>query len=62
MEDIVRQADIVIAAAGQAQLIKGSWLKPGAALIDVGTNPVSDPTKKTGFRCGDNNDAKLRSL
>lgn len=40
MEGIVRQADIVIAAAGQAQLIKGSWLKPGAALIDVGTNPV----------------------
>ena len=40
MADIVRQADIVIAAAGQAQLIKASWLKPGAALIDVGTNPV----------------------
>ena len=50
MEDIVRQADIVIAAAGQAQLIKGSWLKPGAALIDVGTNPMTDPSKKAGFR------------
>ena len=29
MEDVVRQADIVIAAAGQAGLIKGSWIKPG---------------------------------
>jgi 5,10-methylene-tetrahydrofolate dehydrogenase/methenyl tetrahydrofolate cyclohydrolase len=50
MANIVRQADIVIAAAGQPRLIKGSWLKPGASLIDVGTNPVTDPTKKTGFR------------
>ena len=50
MAEIVRQADIVIAAAGQAQLIKGSWLKEGAALIDVGTNPITDETKKAGFR------------
>ena len=50
MEEIVRQADIVIAAAGQAELIKGSWIKPGAAVIDVGTNPVPDPSKKAGFR------------
>ena len=50
MDEIVRQADIVIAAAGQARLIKGSWIKPGASIIDVGTNPLTDPTKKTGFR------------
>ncbi len=50
MAEVVREADIVIAAAGQAELIKGSWLKPGAAVIDVGTNPVDDPTKKAGFR------------
>jgi 5,10-methylene-tetrahydrofolate dehydrogenase/methenyl tetrahydrofolate cyclohydrolase len=36
MSEIVQQADIIIAAAGQAELIKGSWLKPGAVLIDVG--------------------------
>ena len=30
--------------------IKGSWIKPGAAVIDVGTNAVDDPTKKSGYR------------
>lgn len=49
-ESVIREADIVIAAAGQAQLIKGSWIKPGAAVIDVGTNAVDDPTKKSGYR------------
>lgn len=49
-ENIIREADIVIAAAGQATMIKGSWIKPGAAVIDVGTNAVDDPTKKSGYR------------
>lgn len=30
--------------------IKGNWIKPGAAVIDVGTNAVSDPSKKSGYR------------
>jgi hypothetical protein len=29
---------------------QGSWLKPGAVVIDVGTNPVDDPSKKAGYR------------
>ncbi|CAN6460776.1 unnamed protein product [Victoria cruziana] len=49
-ESIVREADIVIAAAGQAMMIKGDWLKPGAAVIDVGTNAVDDPSRKSGYR------------
>ncbi|KAK3007855.1 hypothetical protein RJ639_014584 [Escallonia herrerae] len=49
-ESIIREADIVIAAAGQAMMIKGSWIKPGAAVIDVGTNAVDDPSKKSGYR------------
>ncbi|KAK4441761.1 Bifunctional protein FolD 2 [Sesamum alatum] len=49
-ESIIRNADIVIAAAGQAMMIKGSWIKPGAAVIDVGTNAVDDPSKKSGYR------------
>ncbi|XP_020231782.1 bifunctional protein FolD 2 [Cajanus cajan] len=49
-ESIVREADIVIAAAGQPMMIKGSWIKPGAAVIDVGTNAVDDPTRKSGYR------------
>ncbi|GAA5804519.1 hypothetical protein HPULCUR_010017 [Helicostylum pulchrum] len=50
LEKIVKQADIVIAAAGKAGLIKGDWIKPGAIIIDVGTNAVEDSTKKSGIR------------
>ncbi|MQM06913.1 hypothetical protein Taro_039745 [Colocasia esculenta] len=39
-EEITRQADIVISAAGVANLVRGSWIKPGAIVIDVGINPV----------------------
>ncbi|KAK9282430.1 hypothetical protein L1049_005347 [Liquidambar formosana] len=49
-ESIIREADIIIAAAGQAMMIKGSWIKPGAAVIDVGTNAIDDPSKKSGYR------------
>ncbi|XP_027098433.1 bifunctional protein FolD 2-like [Coffea arabica] len=49
-EKIIREADIVIAAAGQANMIQGSWIKSGAAVIDVGTNAVDDRTKKSGYR------------
>ncbi|MEG3154379.1 bifunctional methylenetetrahydrofolate dehydrogenase/methenyltetrahydrofolate cyclohydrolase FolD [Sphingomonas sp. RB1R13] len=37
---IVRQADIVVAAVGRAEMVKGDWLKPGACVIDVGINRV----------------------
>ncbi len=48
--DIVAQADIVIAAIGQPEFVKGSWLKPGAAVIDVGTNKVDDPAEEKGYK------------
>jgi methylenetetrahydrofolate dehydrogenase (NADP+)/methenyltetrahydrofolate cyclohydrolase len=48
----VRQADIVVAAVGRAEMVKGDWLKPGATVIDVGINRVAgaDPgsTKLVG--------------
>ena len=50
IEDVVREAEIVIAACGQRELIRGSWLRPCAAVIDVGTNAVTDDTKKAGYR------------
>ncbi|XP_026450145.1 bifunctional protein FolD 2-like [Papaver somniferum] len=50
LESIIREADIVISAAGKAHLIKGDWIKPGAAVIDVGTNAVADPSHRTGYR------------
>lgn len=46
----LRQADIVVAAIGRAEMITGDMLKPGAAVIDVGTNSKPDPTKKSGYR------------
>ncbi|KAM1169591.1 hypothetical protein ACFX13_032052 [Malus domestica] len=49
-ESFICEADIVIAAAGQAMMIKGSWIKPGAAVIDVGTNAIDDPSRKSGYR------------
>ncbi|EXB40838.1 Bifunctional protein FolD [Morus notabilis] len=49
-EKAIREADIVIAAAGQPMMIKGSWIKPGAAVIDVGTNAVDDRSRKSGYR------------
>jgi len=45
-----RQADIIIAAIGKAEMIRGDWIKPGAYVIDVGTNRKEDPTKKSGYR------------
>ncbi|WP_374612095.1 bifunctional methylenetetrahydrofolate dehydrogenase/methenyltetrahydrofolate cyclohydrolase FolD [Sphingorhabdus sp.] len=40
----VQQADIVVAAVGRAEMVKGDWLKPGAVVIDVGINRL-DPAK-----------------
>jgi methylenetetrahydrofolate dehydrogenase (NADP+) / methenyltetrahydrofolate cyclohydrolase len=45
---IVRQADILIAAVGRPLMIKGDWIKPGAAVIDVGVNRVPAPDKGEG--------------
>ncbi len=39
---VVAQADIVVAAVGRAQMVKGEWLKPGATVIDVGINRTDD--------------------
>jgi methylenetetrahydrofolate dehydrogenase (NADP+)/methenyltetrahydrofolate cyclohydrolase/formyltetrahydrofolate synthetase len=50
MPEIVQTADVVIIAAGSPELVKGSWLKKDAIVIDVGTNAVKDETKKSGFR------------
>lgn len=46
----VRRADIVIAAIGRPRFVKGEWIKPGAAVIDVGTNVIDDPGHPSGKR------------
>ena len=46
---VCRDGDIVIAAAGRAEMVKSSWIKEGAAVIDVGINAKADPTRKSGM-------------
>lgn len=48
--DFVKNADIVIAAIGQPHFVKADWIKPGAVVIDVGTNKIDDPQDKRGYR------------
>uniref|UniRef100_A0A7S3V0N4 Methenyltetrahydrofolate cyclohydrolase n=1 Tax=Aplanochytrium stocchinoi TaxID=215587 RepID=A0A7S3V0N4_9STRA len=50
MKEIVKQADIVVAAVGRPNYVRGDWLKEGAVVLDVGINSVDDPTKKRGYR------------
>jgi methylenetetrahydrofolate dehydrogenase (NADP+)/methenyltetrahydrofolate cyclohydrolase len=45
LPEIVRRADIVVAAMGKAAFVQADWIKPGAAVIDVGTNTVKDPSE-----------------
>ncbi|CAD5190221.1 unnamed protein product [Musa acuminata subsp. malaccensis] len=49
-EEITSQADIIVSAAGVANLVRGSWIKPGAVVIDVGINPVDDAESPRGYR------------
>ena len=48
LEGKVRQADLVVAAAGKAGLVQGDWIKPGAIVVDIGINRLAD-----GSICGD---------
>ncbi len=45
---IARTADILVAAVGRAQMVKGDWVKPGAIVIDVGINRIPAPEKGEG--------------
>uniref|UniRef100_A0A8B9ZJT9 C-1-tetrahydrofolate synthase, cytoplasmic n=1 Tax=Anas platyrhynchos TaxID=8839 RepID=A0A8B9ZJT9_ANAPL len=46
----VGKADILVVAAGKAEMVKGEWIKPGAIVIDCGINHVPDSTKASGKR------------
>ncbi len=43
LPEVVRRADIVVAAVGRPQMVQGSWIKPGATVIDVGINRIDKP-------------------
>jgi methylenetetrahydrofolate dehydrogenase (NADP+)/methenyltetrahydrofolate cyclohydrolase len=48
LPDVVRAADIVVAAVGRPEMIKGDWIKPGATVIDVGINRLPAPERGEG--------------
>ncbi|MCX6583794.1 MAG: bifunctional methylenetetrahydrofolate dehydrogenase/methenyltetrahydrofolate cyclohydrolase FolD [Candidatus Aminicenantes bacterium] len=47
---VVREADILVAAVGRVEMVRGDWVKPGAVVIDVGMNSVDDPSSEKGYR------------
>ena len=47
LPDVVRRADIVVAAVGRAEMVKGGWIKPGACVIDVGITRIDAGEGKT---------------
>ncbi|QCI93866.1 bifunctional methylenetetrahydrofolate dehydrogenase/methenyltetrahydrofolate cyclohydrolase FolD [Novosphingobium sp. EMRT-2] len=47
LPDVVKRADIVVAAVGRPEMVKGAWIKPGATVIDVGINRVPAAEGKT---------------
>ena len=50
LPSVVRQADVLVAAVGKAEMVRGDWVKPGAVVVDVGINRVDDPGKPKGYR------------
>src|SRR6056297_38691 len=48
LAEVVRRADIVVAAVGRPQMVPGDWIKPGATVIDVGINRIDDGVKEDG--------------
>ena len=47
---VCRRADILVAAVGRPQMVKADWVKPGAFVIDVGSNRIDDPESEKGYR------------
>jgi methylenetetrahydrofolate dehydrogenase (NADP+)/methenyltetrahydrofolate cyclohydrolase len=50
LDGICREADILIAAVGKPEMVKSSWIKPGATVIDIGINRIKDNSKDSGTR------------
>lgn len=50
LPEVTRRADVLVAAVGIPEMVKRDWVKPGAIVIDVGTNRVEDPSLEKGYR------------
>lgn len=63
LPELTRQADVLVAALGRPRFVQAEWLKPGATVIDVGTNLIEDPASKGGRRwVGDVDFARARHV
>jgi len=63
LADLVRRADIVVAAVGRAEMVKGDWIKPGATVIDVGINRLAAaPGEAKGRLVGDVDYAEVAAV
>ena len=49
LDEICRESDIIVAAVGSPELVKGDWIKPGAIVIDVGINHIPDADEPRGY-------------
>jgi methylenetetrahydrofolate dehydrogenase (NADP+)/methenyltetrahydrofolate cyclohydrolase len=60
---LMKEADVLIAAIGAPEWVKGDMVKPGAAVVDVGIHRVDDPSRKRGYRiCGDVDQAEVSAV
>jgi len=50
LNQVVKEGEILIAAIGKPNFVKGDWIQPGATVIDVGINAIEDKSKKAGHR------------
>jgi 5,10-methylene-tetrahydrofolate dehydrogenase/methenyl tetrahydrofolate cyclohydrolase len=50
LPEVVRRADVLVAAVGKAEMVRGDWVKPGAIVIDVGINRIEDASRPRGYR------------
>ncbi len=53
LPSVCRQADVLVAAVGRPEMVRGDWIKPGAVVIDVGINRVAVPGEEKGRLVGD---------
>lgn len=50
LPEVVRRADVLVAAVGRPEMVRADWVKPGAIVIDVGINRIDDSTRPRGYR------------
>src|SRR3546814_9355401 len=61
LASVIHRADIVVAAVGMPEMVKGDWIKPGAVVIDVGINRIAGTEEGKNRLVGDRTSTRLNS-